>query len=113
MLLTPGSYYHPWQGKDKVSTSGRGAEQGVTQFRFSFAFPTVSSQLRIFNTVVQLADSKAEGGNGTGNRKVCKSSPKVLGSVVRYDISSFSFVLNFRNDSYGQLLQASKPYLDL
>jgi aromatic amino acid aminotransferase I len=43
VLLTPGSYYHPWQGAEKVSTKARGAEAGVATFRFSFATPTVSS----------------------------------------------------------------------
>lgn len=42
VLLTPGSYYHPWQGAEKVSTRDRGAEAGVATFRFSFATPTVS-----------------------------------------------------------------------
>lgn len=42
VLLTPGSYYHPWQGEEKVSTKARGAEAGVATFRFSFATPTVS-----------------------------------------------------------------------
>ncbi|KAL4942979.1 hypothetical protein BDV06DRAFT_211412 [Aspergillus oleicola] len=40
VLLTPGSYYHPWQGKDKITTSQRGAEAGTAHFRFSFATPT-------------------------------------------------------------------------
>ncbi|KAL4877381.1 pyridoxal phosphate-dependent transferase [Aspergillus karnatakaensis] len=40
VLLTPGSYYHPWQGADKVSTAARGAEAGTVHFRFSFATPT-------------------------------------------------------------------------
>lgn len=42
VLLTPGSYYHPWQGPDKVSTKARGAEARTAHFRFSFATPTVS-----------------------------------------------------------------------
>lgn len=42
VLLTPGSYYHPWQGADKVTTKARGAEPRTTHFRFSFATPTVS-----------------------------------------------------------------------
>jgi aromatic amino acid aminotransferase I len=42
VLLTPGSYYHPWQGADKVSTKARGADPTTAQFRFSFATPTVS-----------------------------------------------------------------------
>ncbi|KAL3463467.1 pyridoxal phosphate-dependent transferase [Aspergillus heterothallicus] len=41
VLLTPGSYYHPWQGADKVTTSARGADAGTAHFRFSFATPTV------------------------------------------------------------------------
>lgn len=42
VLLTPGSYYHPWQGVEKTSTKARGAEPGIATFRFSFATPTVS-----------------------------------------------------------------------
>lgn len=41
VLLTPGSYYHPWQGADKVTTAARGAEAETAHFRFSFASPTV------------------------------------------------------------------------
>lgn len=41
VLLTPGSYYHPWQGEDKVTTKARGADPETTHFRFSFATPTV------------------------------------------------------------------------
>ncbi|KAL2822890.1 pyridoxal phosphate-dependent transferase [Aspergillus granulosus] len=48
VLLTPGSYYHPWQGKDKVTTRARGADAGTAHFRFSFATPTVCCLLSIF-----------------------------------------------------------------
>lgn len=41
VLLTPGSYYHPWQGEDKVTTKARGADPTTAHFRFSFATPTV------------------------------------------------------------------------
>ncbi|KAH6691477.1 pyridoxal phosphate-dependent transferase [Plectosphaerella plurivora] len=41
VLLTPGSYYHPWQGKDKTTTKARGAVARTAHFRFSFATPTV------------------------------------------------------------------------
>ncbi|KAL4811368.1 pyridoxal phosphate-dependent transferase [Aspergillus unguis] len=40
VLLTPGSYYHPWQGREKVTTKERGAEEGTAHFRFSFATPS-------------------------------------------------------------------------
>ncbi|KAF9883411.1 hypothetical protein FE257_003494 [Aspergillus nanangensis] len=40
VLLTPGSYYHAWQGPDKVSTKARGADPRSAYFRFSFATPT-------------------------------------------------------------------------
>ncbi|KAF2020212.1 PLP-dependent transferase [Aaosphaeria arxii CBS 175.79] len=40
VLLTPGSYYHAWQGADKVSTVSRGAEPQSAHFRFSFATPS-------------------------------------------------------------------------
>lgn len=42
VLLTPGSYYHPWQGEEMLTTKARGAEAGTAAFRFSFATPTVS-----------------------------------------------------------------------
>lgn len=42
VLLTPGSYYHPWQGADKATTKARGADPGTAHFRVSFATPTVS-----------------------------------------------------------------------
>jgi aromatic amino acid aminotransferase I len=41
VLLTPGSYYHAWQGPDHTSTAARGADPGSAYFRFSFATPTV------------------------------------------------------------------------
>lgn len=41
VLLTPGSYYHAWQGPDKMSTKARGADPRSAYFRFSFATPTV------------------------------------------------------------------------
>ncbi|KXH37281.1 hypothetical protein CNYM01_01294 [Colletotrichum nymphaeae SA-01] len=40
VLLTPGSYYHAWQGPDKMSTAARGADPRTAHFRFSFATPT-------------------------------------------------------------------------
>ncbi|KEZ46544.1 hypothetical protein SAPIO_CDS0338 [Scedosporium apiospermum] len=40
VLLTPGSYYHAWQGPDKMSTKARGADPRSAYFRFSFATPT-------------------------------------------------------------------------
>ncbi|KAK6390365.1 hypothetical protein LTR65_005740 [Meristemomyces frigidus] len=40
VLLTPGSYYHPWQGADMVTTKARGAAPDSAHFRFSFASPT-------------------------------------------------------------------------
>ncbi|KAM6508836.1 hypothetical protein FSOLCH5_011838 [Fusarium solani] len=40
VLLTPGSYYHAWQGADKVSTKAREADPRSAYFRFSFATPT-------------------------------------------------------------------------
>ncbi|KAH7145684.1 pyridoxal phosphate-dependent transferase [Dactylonectria estremocensis] len=40
VLLTPGSYYHPWQGADKVTTKARGADPRTAHFRFSFATPS-------------------------------------------------------------------------
>ncbi|OJK04015.1 hypothetical protein ASPACDRAFT_1852931 [Aspergillus aculeatus ATCC 16872] len=40
VLLTPGSYYHPWQGEEKVTTKARGAKPAVTNFRFSFSMTT-------------------------------------------------------------------------
>ncbi|KAF4119410.1 aromatic amino acid aminotransferase I / 2-aminoadipate transaminase [Geosmithia morbida] len=43
VLLTPGSYYHPWQGADNKTTKARGAEAQTAHFRFSFATPTSTS----------------------------------------------------------------------
>ncbi|TDZ37361.1 Aromatic amino acid aminotransferase [Colletotrichum spinosum] len=40
VLLTPGSYYHAWQGPEKMTTRARGAEVRTAHFRFSFATPT-------------------------------------------------------------------------
>ncbi|KAK7699928.1 hypothetical protein SLS64_011359 [Diaporthe eres] len=40
VLLTPGSYYHAWQGPDKMTTKARGADPRTAHFRFSFATPT-------------------------------------------------------------------------
>ncbi|GKT41815.1 aromatic amino acid aminotransferase [Colletotrichum spaethianum] len=44
VLLTPGSYYHAWQGPDKMTTKARGADPRTAHFRFSFATPTSASQ---------------------------------------------------------------------
>ncbi|KAJ5272455.1 PLP-dependent transferase [Penicillium angulare] len=43
VLLTPGSYYYPWQGKDKVSTKARGTEPEIVNFRFSFSMATMEA----------------------------------------------------------------------
>ncbi|GKT74645.1 hypothetical protein ColTof4_07068 [Colletotrichum tofieldiae] len=48
VLLTPGSYYHAWQGPDKMTTKARGAELRTAHFRFSFATPTVRGDSYIF-----------------------------------------------------------------
>ncbi|TDZ20063.1 Aromatic amino acid aminotransferase [Colletotrichum orbiculare MAFF 240422] len=40
VLLTPGSYYHAWQGLEKMTTRARGAQARTAHFRFSFATPT-------------------------------------------------------------------------
>ena len=40
VLLTPGSYYTPWQGHDMVTTKARGAEAGIGHFRFAFSTPS-------------------------------------------------------------------------
>lgn len=47
ILLTPGSYYHPWQGPEKTTTKARGAEARTAAFRFSFATPTVMAKCRV------------------------------------------------------------------
>lgn len=44
VLLTPGSYYHAWQGPDMTTTKARGADPRTAHFRFSFATPTVSKR---------------------------------------------------------------------
>ncbi|BGO91718.1 hypothetical protein NBRC10512_006813 [Rhodotorula toruloides] len=38
VLLTPGSYYTPWEGAHKLSTSARGAERDVGYMRFAFSY---------------------------------------------------------------------------
>lgn len=40
VLLTPGSYYTPWQGKDKVTTEEGRAQKDIIHFRFSFSMTT-------------------------------------------------------------------------
>ncbi|KAH6657578.1 aromatic aminotransferase Aro8 [Truncatella angustata] len=40
VLLTPGYYYHPWQGAQKTSTSARGADPDTSHFRLTFAMTT-------------------------------------------------------------------------
>ncbi|GAA5900164.1 hypothetical protein JCM5296_001475 [Sporobolomyces johnsonii] len=37
ILLTPGSYYTPWQGADKQTTRARGAETKIGYFRLAFS----------------------------------------------------------------------------
>ncbi|KAH8650026.1 pyridoxal phosphate-dependent transferase [Xylariales sp. PMI_506] len=40
VLLTPGSYYYPWQGAEKSTTKTRGFDPEITFFRLSFAMAT-------------------------------------------------------------------------
>lgn len=40
VLLTPGSYYTPWQGKEKTSIATSGREYGVIFFRIAFSMTT-------------------------------------------------------------------------
>ncbi|KAF3011470.1 hypothetical protein E8E14_005287 [Neopestalotiopsis sp. 37M] len=40
VLLTPGYYYHPWQGADKTSTTARGADPDSSHFRLAFSMTT-------------------------------------------------------------------------
>ncbi|KAH7015589.1 pyridoxal phosphate-dependent transferase [Ilyonectria destructans] len=58
VLLTPGSYYHPWQGADKVTTKARGAEPRTAHFRFSFATPSVSQKSESGSTKRRLTFAK-------------------------------------------------------
>lgn len=51
VLLTPGSYYHAWQGPDKMTTKARGADPRTAHFRFSFATPTVSDGLGLHEII--------------------------------------------------------------
>jgi aromatic amino acid aminotransferase I len=39
--LTPGSYYEPWQGKEKTTTKSRGGETGIGYFRLAYSLVTV------------------------------------------------------------------------
>jgi aromatic amino acid aminotransferase I / 2-aminoadipate transaminase len=41
VLLTPGSYYEPWQGKKKTTTKSRGGETGIGYFRLAYSLVTV------------------------------------------------------------------------
>ncbi|ORY70789.1 aromatic aminotransferase Aro8 [Leucosporidium creatinivorum] len=41
VLLVPGAYYSPWQGKDKVTTATRGEEANIGYFRLTYAMNTV------------------------------------------------------------------------
>lgn len=54
VLLTPGSYYHAWQGPDKMTTAARGADPRTAHFRFSFATPTVSRFIALM--ILELTD---------------------------------------------------------
>ncbi|KWU47033.1 PLP-dependent transferase [Rhodotorula sp. JG-1b] len=38
VLLTPGSYYVPWEGKDKITTGARGAAREIGYLRFAFSY---------------------------------------------------------------------------
>ncbi|KAG7446629.1 PLP-dependent transferase [Guyanagaster necrorhizus] len=42
VLLTPGSYYTPWQGKEKSSIASSGREHGVIFFRMAFSMTTAN-----------------------------------------------------------------------
>lgn len=59
VLLTSGSYYHPWQGEEKLSTQARDAELGVATFQFSFATPTVSPMNACFQVDWRLSATAA------------------------------------------------------
>lgn len=56
VLLTPGSYYHPWQGTDMVTTKARGAEANTAHFRLAFSTATVSIFVLLcsFNVIFSL-----------------------------------------------------------
>jgi aromatic amino acid aminotransferase I len=84
VLLTPGSYYHPWQGEEKVSTRDRGAEPEVTTFRFSFATPTVSltDESCHFLWPGLLADTKAAESNTRRDKPALQSVSETLGLMV-------------------------------
>ena len=49
VLLTPGSYYEPWQGKHQTTTSTRGGEKGVGNFRLAYSMTTVSVRGVVFD----------------------------------------------------------------
>lgn len=42
LLLSPGSYFVLWQGKEMDGTEKRGGERGVGHFRVAFSMATVS-----------------------------------------------------------------------
>ncbi|GAA5975794.1 hypothetical protein JCM11641_005876 [Rhodosporidiobolus odoratus] len=54
VLLTPGSYYVPYQGKDKETTKARGAEEKIGYFRFAFSTATSEQMLEGIKRVEQV-----------------------------------------------------------
>ncbi|KAL3421753.1 hypothetical protein PVAG01_05909 [Phlyctema vagabunda] len=40
VLVTPGSYYVPWQGREKATTKTRGGEESIGHFRLAFSMTT-------------------------------------------------------------------------
>ncbi|ORY69318.1 pyridoxal phosphate-dependent transferase [Leucosporidium creatinivorum] len=56
ILLVPGAYYSPWQGKDKTTTAARGEELGVGYFRVAYSMATneeMEEGVRRFEIVIR------------------------------------------------------------
>jgi len=56
LLLSPGSYFVPWQGKEKATTKTRGAERGVGYFRVAFSMATKDEMDVSMQRVVEVFD---------------------------------------------------------
>ncbi|KAK0225502.1 PLP-dependent transferase [Armillaria fumosa] len=51
VLLTPGSYYTAWKGKEKTSIATSGRECGVIFFRIAFSMTTASTIISLFASI--------------------------------------------------------------
>jgi len=79
VLLTPGSYYTPWQGSEKITTRARDGESGIGHFRLAFSTTTVCSchcSIHLASLRITLTFSGSiEGRNARRNQKDGNCSP--------------------------------------